>query len=378
MSPAAPRALIVEDDPSWQQIIAELLTDAGLTVDVADNLANAIACLGATAHCLAVVDLSLGSSDHHNQDGLLVLNSLRRHDPACQAILLTGFATVELAVSALTEHGALTCLRKETFQRAQFRELVSRIVASRAAGTLLSGPGEVAQTDHQRVTPLPTVEVKGPEESPAGPQGLILVVEDDAGWRSILAEILEGAGYLVRQCSGYGEALGRLRREKFILAIIDLSLAGSIVDLPGSWEESPPGQNLEGYRLLASARAGRIPTIVVSGMGSPADIERAYAEYDIFAYLQKQTFNRQGFIQNVREAITAERRGREIETLTERERQVLELLAQGLTNKEIAELLVISANTVKRHLKAIFDKLNIHTRAAAAARAAGAVVSSDQ
>lgn len=49
------------------------------------------------------------------------------------------------------------------------------------------------------------------------------------------------------------------------------------------------------------------------------------------------------------------------------DREVLELLAQGMTNKEIAKRLVITGNTVKRHLKAIFEKLGVHTRAAAAA-----------
>ena len=47
------------------------------------------------------------------------------------------------------------------------------------------------------------------------------------------------------------------------------------------------------------------------------------------------------------------------------------MLAQGLTNKEIAERLVITTNTVKRHLKAIFEKLDVHTRSAATAKAAG-------
>ena len=59
----------------------------------------------------------------------------------------------------------------------------------------------------------------------------------------------------------------------------------------------------------------------------------------------------------------------ELNALTDREREVLDLLAQGLTNKEIAEKLIITTNTVKRHLKAIFEKLDVHTRSAATAKA---------
>jgi DNA-binding NarL/FixJ family response regulator len=58
--------------------------------------------------------------------------------------------------------------------------------------------------------------------------------------------------------------------------------------------------------------------------------------------------------------------------LTKREREVLVLVAQGLSNKEIAQSLVITNNTVKRHLKSIFEKLGVHTRAAAAAQAISA------
>ena len=110
------RALVVEDERAWQQILTEILTDAGLTVDVAEDLETGLAKLRSTPHRLAVVDLSLKGSDYHNQDGLRVLEAVRRHDPGCVAILLTGFATVDLAVSALTEHGAYTVLRKEAFR----------------------------------------------------------------------------------------------------------------------------------------------------------------------------------------------------------------------------------------------------------------------
>ncbi len=64
----------------------------------------------------------------------------------------------------------------------------------------------------------------------------------------------------------------------------------------------------------------------------------------------------------------------ELADLTAREIEVLALLAQGKTNKDIADALVISTNTVKRHLKAIFGKLGVH-RAAATAKAIGAGLS---
>lgn len=348
----APRALVVEDDPSWQQLLIEMLTDCGLSVDRADGLEPAVSALRAVPHRLAVVDLSLGGSDYLNRDGLRVLAAVRRHDPACTALLLTGFATVELAVSALTEYGAFTCLRKETFQRAEFREVIRRALAS-----------------------APARPVPQPEASPAGRYPAcgetngthlaaprILVVEDDAGWRSILAEILHEAGCQVRLCSSYGEALGCLRRTSYRLAVVDLSL--DPLD-----RIAPPDDNPDGYRLLTSARTAGIPAIVVSGIATPADIERFYAERLVFACLEKQAFDRRLFRQAVVEALApdAAQSGR-LDSLTGREREVLRLLAQGMTNQEIAASLIITTNTVKRHLKSIFAKLGVHTRSAAATK----------
>jgi DNA-binding NarL/FixJ family response regulator len=343
------RALVVEDDRSWQQILSEILGDAGLKVDVADSLDAAISLLRAHPHRVVLVDLSLSSDDHENRDGLRVLDAVRRHDPGCQAILLTGYATVELAVSAITEFGAFTFLRKENFNRAQFRELLQRALASAPAAEPTSPTATLNRKGDGGLASLPTTRA-------------VLVVDDDAGWRSILSELLHDLGHDVRLSSSYGEALGYLRREKYALAVMDLSLAGE-------WENDAAAADLEGYQLLTLTRQNAIPTIVVSGISTPEDIQQIYAEQNIFAYIEKQAFDRATFRHLVTEATTIESKPDELAVLTDREREVLDLLARGLTNKEIAEKLVITTNTVKRHLKAIFEKLDVHTRSAAAAKA---------
>jgi DNA-binding NarL/FixJ family response regulator len=48
--------------------------------------------------------------------------------------------------------------------------------------------------------------------------------------------------------------------------------------------------------------------------------------------------------------------------LTEREREVIVLIGQGLSNKDIADRLCISGITVRHHLTSIFDKLGVTTR----------------
>jgi DNA-binding NarL/FixJ family response regulator len=113
--------------------------------------------------------------------------------------------------------------------------------------------------------------------------------------------------------------------------------------------------------------------MVVSGLVTPADVERVYSELGVFACLEKQSFDRAAFAHTIGEAIASGQAGRgELGKLTPRERDVMALLVRGLANKEIAHELVISTNTVKRYLKSIFEKLAVENRAAAVAVAMNA------
>ena len=129
-------------------------------------------------------------------------------------------------------------------------------------------------------------------------------------------------------------------------------------------------------RIRQIDRAARI--IVLTMYHGDEDIYRAF-EAGAMGYVLKDTIS-DDLIHMIREVHAGRRvvtpdiqqaldeRAR-LPTLSLRERQVLELVAEGMRNKEIAAALGISADTTGMHVKNIYTKLNVHDRTAAVAKA---------
>jgi DNA-binding NarL/FixJ family response regulator len=212
----------------------------------------------------------------------------------------------------------------------------------------------------------------GPRAAPLAPSAAdgprVLVVEDDVQWRRIYEELLSDAGYAPYFAVSYGEGRGWLQRVDFALALVDLNLASS----------AAPEGNRDGFYLLRATKQRGVPAVVVSALGDPADIDRAYDEFGIFAFIEKEGFDRRNFQRLLQEALQsaraatpaappAEHNHAAFESLTPREREVLALLIQGHTNRQIAEALLITPNTTKKHVDHILQKLGVSTRAGAVA-----------
>ena len=116
-------------------------------------------------------------------------------------------------------------------------------------------------------------------------------------------------------------------------------------------------------RLAAAAREGDVDGIVLTrctGSELVAAITQVAAGHAVFPA---------GWLSRARRAAAA---GDPVAGLSPRQREVLELLALGMDNDQIAARLFISRNTVKFHVRTIYERLGVHNRVAAARALAGA------
>jgi DNA-binding NarL/FixJ family response regulator len=203
----------------------------------------------------------------------------------------------------------------------------------------------------------------------------VAIVEDTAAMREGLAAILGGSpGFAcVCACASAEEALRQLPPLQPEVVLMDINLPGQsgVECVPQLKARLPEAQivmltiETDSRRVFESLAAGATGYLVKNV--PPAGILAAIEEVrrggspmsSQIARMLVQTFHRQG------PASRAE------ENLTNREQEILRLIAKGYRTKEVAEALAISTLTVETHLRNIYDKLHVRSRAGAVARFLG-------
>lgn len=200
----------------------------------------------------------------------------------------------------------------------------------------------------------------------------VSIVEDKDDYREHLAALIGGADGF--SCTGdhrtAEDALKRIPSEKPDVVLLDLGLP-----------------KMSGLDLIPKLKA-RLTEVEILVLTVHKDPERIFAALEIGAtgYLVKPAPPAK-----ILEAIADVRAGgspmssqiarlvvkafhqrgqnkKDLEVLTHREQEILGLVAKGHRTKEIADELKISAHTVAAHLYNIYDKLHVHSRAAATAK----------
>ncbi|WP_214318336.1 response regulator [Nonomuraea sediminis] len=191
----------------------------------------------------------------------------------------------------------------------------------------------------------------------------IVIAEDDALLREGLALLLGGEGFEVAAAvAGPAEFLAAVTEHRPDVAVVDVRM--------------PPTHTDEGIKAAVEARRVH-PELAVLVLS--AYVEQAFAT-ELLAdgvqgvgYLLKERVGRVKEFMDALERVAAggvaidpeviaqlfTRRQGPLDRLTPREREVLALMAEGLGNAVIAERLVITEGAVHKHIRSIFDKLDL-------------------
>jgi DNA-binding NarL/FixJ family response regulator len=193
----------------------------------------------------------------------------------------------------------------------------------------------------------------------------VVIADDSVLLREGMVRLLQEADLdVVAQAGDAEDLLRKVRAHKPDLALVDVRM--------------PPTHTDEGLRAAREIRAElpEISVLVLSQDVEEANISELFADNaEGLGYLLKDRIaDVDGFIEAVKRVadggsavdpeVVSELLGRRraddpLESLTPREREVLELMAEGRSNGGIAEQLVITDRAVEKHIGSIFSKLNL-------------------
>jgi FixJ family two-component response regulator len=193
--------------------------------------------------------------------------------------------------------------------------------------------------------------------SPATPDQIVHVVDDDEALRDSLVWMLEANGYAVSAHDSAEAFLDGLSTTMTGCILLDVRMPGM--------------SGLELFEELQRRRCG-LPVVFITGhgdvpmavsalkQGAVDFIEKPFGERDMMRLVEQcLLLERDTREKRLQEADTVRR----LEQLTQREREVLELIIVGRLNKQIADVLGISIKTVEVHRARVMEKMGAHSLA---------------
>jgi DNA-binding NarL/FixJ family response regulator len=189
--------------------------------------------------------------------------------------------------------------------------------------------------------------------------GPILIVDEDALFRAFVSRLFVRAGFLTSEAVTGEEAMASARNERPGLVLLDVGL--------------PDVSGFEVARELRDEFGDDLPIIFVSGERTEP-LDRATGLLVGGDDYVVKPFDPDEGLARVRRLISRSSRGAVRgprapldAALTNRELEVLQLLAEGVRPKEIARELVISPKTVASHIQRVLAKLGVRSRTEAVA-----------
>lgn len=190
----------------------------------------------------------------------------------------------------------------------------------------------------------------------------ILLVDDHALFRESVARLLgaESGFEVIPPCGTVEEALEVLRKVHVDIVLLDYDLGqhDGIEFMQAAKKAGFAGRVLVVTAGVEESKVAQLIHTGISGIFMKHNSAGLLAQGIRDVIAGKVWFDQQ----LLQDAISASNKRRAISKFTQRERQVLSFVFEGLANKEIAERIGVSESSVKATLQQLFSKTGVHTR----------------
>jgi DNA-binding NarL/FixJ family response regulator len=217
------------------------------------------------------------------------------------------------------------------------------------------------------------IEFSQLNEVAALPKVRILLVDDHAIIRAGLRMLIQTRGEfeIAGECDNHADAVALSEKERPDIILLDLDLGresgldflGQLLEVTGGKSrvilltgDSNPEKHARAVRLgaLGVVLKDRAPEVLLNAIEKVSQGE-VWLERNMVATALTEIWKSQ-------QPPKADPEADRIDSLTERECEVINLIAKGLKNQQIGDALFISESTVRRHLGSIFSKLEVADR----------------